>query len=148
MGIKPRRRRLRNFEQRAKAFVKTGLKREATREVIFWNKRFVVGTGEHRRLIAKEKTSHLKTAMKTQKLLLDLIKQGKIVPMNYVLEEAKGAVVDGIPVQEFFHAPSLRGLGEFLLVKETGKGTLVSSFLSKDDKLMCKKMAAQHRGIP
>jgi len=146
MGIKGRKRRLKNFDSRAKAFevdiaknhVFDGVKNVCRKWSLGLGH---LGIGKHRRL--RYKTSdkrELYFASEAQSQLLTLIKSGELKPKNYVLAEV--ASNSKLGVQEYFHRPSLEALRIFLEAKAKDKKP---RWMSKTDYFLCKRLLGQYK---
>ncbi|GEM_PF-1960530 len=164
MGIKGRKRRLRNFKERARAFTADVVKRTGRgyKRLEFDGKELLVGAGKNRRLIGKGSNiyEHLLEGQRRQEMLQQYLRIRQIVPKNYGLVRPASALIDPniknrlqftYGVQEFFHRPNLLALEDFLRLKQTGfrnKGEYLQHWMrSKEEYFLCKRLMNQHKVI-
>ena len=141
MGIKGRKRRLRNFPQRAEALekdIKRGRGFETSKHD-FRNLR--VGVGKHKRLAKKKMSSkHSKLAANISNELSIYLKKNRIIPESYEL-----VMLSFDPkthIQEYLNRPSIFLLDSFLSCKKKG----VKEFKSprkKHELDCCKKLLGE-----
>ena len=113
MGLAGRKRRLRNFDERAKQFASALAKKEgsASKGANRDFRPITVGTGQHRRLVIKGKPQHAYVADHITKMLLADLQAKKVTPKTFVLVQPR---LSENGVQEYFHKPSINSLGEYL----------------------------------
>ncbi len=144
MGLAGRRRRLRNFDLRAKQF-KNAVERTpltTSKEIIRDTRRARVGTGQHKRLILKNTLPHAKIADKLTRILLSDFQVNSIKPKNFVLVQPR---LSENGVQEYFNKPSILSLSNYLSNPDF-KGDPMNR---KTDYFLCKQFVnqKQNRGI-
>lgn len=140
MGLKGRKRRLKNFGQRARAFVKNAGKAGASSVVVRERKPLEVGANENKRLVLKNNPRHIGRAKIDEAGLIGFLEKKKIVPKTYAI--VKVAASPELGVQEYFHRPSLRSLIDFIGHKDA---RIISR--SPEDMRLCKQFLNQHKGI-
>jgi len=154
MGIKGRKRRLRNFQQRAKDFAAGCRKRTGYKTLELDGKPLSVGAGKHRRLVGKFSDNDMLEGQRRQEMLQSYLRGHKIVPQNYELVQPASALIGAeakkiisLPfgVQEFFHRPNLLVLRAFFWGKQVRAGRLRA--LSKEEFLLCKQLVNQYKAV-
>lgn len=144
MGFRGRKRRLSNFEQRARDFVRDLKRGRGFREVSSGGKIIRVGMGKHKRLVQKKHKRALNTGERD--LLIYLAKE-EITPECYELVPVPGVVVEGVPVQEYFHKPSVYRLQVFLYAKEKGQRLSDLSDFSRHEFDLCKRFLKDNKDL-
>jgi hypothetical protein len=132
MGLKGRKRRLKNLKPRVESF-----------DNFLWNKaegrpesvpRNVIGEGTHKRLIKKRVGWHGRRAKQMEGDLLRLFEKRGRKPEKYVVVKVGFHAETGI--QEYFSRPSIASLSLFLQGKTAG--------LTKRDFLLCRQFLGKY----
>ncbi|MFH1587207.1 MAG: hypothetical protein ABID38_05085 [Candidatus Diapherotrites archaeon] len=146
-----RNKRLRHFDQRAVAFDKAIQRGEGFKEVELVGRRFRVGTGQHKRLIAGKKVGDLKEIAEREKRLLQAINKSEITPNGWELVpvastpghrinlKGHNIFLENAGFQEFFHKPTLAQLFRFF------EPTTIP--LPKEEKILAKRFIKENKSI-
>ena len=123
MGLAGRKRRLKNFDERAAQFKSALMKGRspASKEIGRDFRNITVGAGQHRRLVIKAKPHHAFVADQLAKMLIADMKAKGTSPKTFVL--ALPRVTEG-GVQEYFHKPSINSLVEYLYFGKPKKNSI------------------------
>lgn len=142
MGLKGRKRRLKNFKQRAFDFVGDEAFGIGYRRIIRDRKEMQVGTGKHKRLISKI-SKHMSNVIPRIRKIEEELLSKKSATESYEIVRAHANT--DFAVQEYFNRPSISELLEFFKMKKLKLKK--SSYLTQETGLMCKSFANRHKGI-
>ena len=135
MGLKGRKRRLKNFEKRATAFVKD-LNNDKGYKLIDRDDRITaIGVGKHKRLVKKKSALEAADAIHYSRKLVSYLNKKKIVSKSYQLVIARLDSKTG--VQEYFNRPSF----ELLVNFKWGR------VCEKENADLCRKLFGDFPGI-
>lgn len=136
--VQGRKRRLARFDARAQSFAYEFVHGGRSKTIARDGNDMAVGDKNYRGLIVKMDRNALPESKRRFGAINGYLARRKIVPGHFVLVEAKGAVKNGVHIQDYFHAPSVDMLYNYFIGKK---------FETKEEYWMCKRFARQFRGI-
>ncbi len=146
MGLKGRKRRLRNFDGRAEALANSlTSKKPGVRKTQRDNRLIRIGIGQHKGLAIKRHKNSITTALKYQSILKKYLTDNNINPKFYKFVQVKAS--PELLVQEYFNKPSLGSLLYFFSVRKIKKFSYSVILLNKESWFLCKSFANQNKGI-
>ena len=146
MGLKGRKRRLRNFDGRAEALANSlTSKKPGVRKTQRDNRLIRIGIGQHKGLAIKRHKNGITTALKYQSILKKYLTDNNINPKFYKFVQVKAS--PELLVQEYFNKPSLGSLLYFFSVRKIKKFSYSVILLNKESWFLCKSFANQNKGI-